>query len=97
MFIILKFSTEYYLTSDYCTATLSHVNLVVTNNAMAWADYKIQYRAPNKPWTDYSSSNKDGSVYGKNSDTFNINAIKGYDYRVKIISGRYTNGVVTCW
>ncbi len=76
LFDLVATETAY---SNYCTATLSHVNLrmsVTSGTAQAIA----QYRKPNGTWTTIGTNYKSTS----SSTTFNMNAIKGYDYRLKI-------------
>ncbi len=81
--------------SNYCTATLTHMNLKVANSIDGPVQVIAQYRAPNSTWKDI------GSVYkyvSKNTTgTINLNVTKGYDYRLEIKPYLLTaSGFVTC-
>ena len=83
--------------SDYCTATLSHINLVVHESSGA-TQFIPQYRKPNGVWTSMTSTWQ--SVGNEGWATYNINAVKGNDYRLQLRSGNSpltTKGSVTCW
>ncbi|UDK98978.1 hypothetical protein EYB33_23155 [Lysinibacillus sphaericus] len=82
--------------SDYCTATQSHINLVISPaKEYGGSKYIAQYRKPNGSWTDMSTTWT--SAYS--TSTYNINATKGYDYRLqmKATGIRGARVVVTCY
>lgn len=80
-------------TSDYCTATQSHINIVVAPKVNS-VDAIMQYRAPNQGWKDVGST----WTHISSAHTFNMNAVKGNDYRVMIRASRLgAEGQVTCW
>lgn len=80
--------------SGYCTATQSHINLVI-NSSKGVVGYIAQYRAPNGSWTNMGT--KITQINPKTSSTKNINAVKGNDYRLKITAPISSSGTVTCY
>lgn len=80
--------------SDFCTATQSHVNLRV-NPSSGSARALVQYRKPNGTWTSMGSTYE---FVPSTGETFNVNAVKGNDYRVKLKAGGITgSGTVVCY
>lgn len=86
-------------TSNYCTATQSHINLRTDVSSSGSVDYKVQYRAPNSTWKDFTTKTSDGRAWKDSSSTYNINAVKGYDYRLKLSGSLFweEKGTVVCW
>lgn len=80
--------------SKYCTATQSHINLRVDATGGSVVNTYLQYRGPNETWKTLGSGK---TVYSRGSYTHNANAIKGYDYRVKITTIGSASGVIMCW
>lgn len=91
-----SYNTRTSWTSNYCTATLEHLNLVI-HNYSGTGKFTVQRRAPNKTWTNLDV----GYIYGSATKTYNINSVKGHDYRIKMAAKVYAvdnpRGQVTCW
>lgn len=88
-----NFSGQRVLTSNYCTATQSHINVHVNNTGRA-VKATFQRRAPNGNWITSGTQSISASSYY----SYNWNAVKGHDYRVKIEGTAFLNskGVITC-
>lgn len=82
--------------SAYCTATQSHINLRISNSKgiiSAW----LQRRGPNQSWTTVDTVGE--KIHKGDYHTFNMNAVKGHDYRLKI-KGEIlapATGSIYCW
>lgn len=89
-----NFSGRRVLSSNYCTATQSHINIQV-NNTGSGVKATFQRRAPNGNWITSSTKRINSSSYY----TYNWNAVKGHDYRVQVEGTAFLNssGVITCW
>jgi hypothetical protein len=82
--------------SDYCTATLSHMDLNINNTGDATVKLYVESRGPNQTWSTF-----DGpfTTSGNVTEYYNINTIEGYDYRFRIINNSWitdASGFVTC-
>ena len=79
--------------TNYCTATQSHINIRVSNTS-GGVSAMLQYRGPNQDWQWVGNTYT--SIY--DSYTFNMNAVKGNDYRLHIkTSGFSATGQILCW
>lgn len=86
------------ISSNYCTATQSHINLQVVNTGSSNITHWLYTRAPGGNWVKQGTLGTETRPGG--SYVYNRNALRGHDYKVLYqprLPGIRISGQITCW